>query len=383
MTEPILLTSPLSGFILSSRGLHADADPSLAQWEQAGEALGRGQGAMQWAIGDWLLYGEGRREWGDGYKAAVARFDRKYQTLLNHKWVAKGFEFSRRRENLPWSYHAEVVRLSPADQDRLLDEAAPDGDGRPRLSRSELRERARKIDRPAEKPPTLISLMHKIHDVLTDAAGQCPPEHVEHLQQYVEQLSGEVPEMAEPIGDADDAKPHVARNSGNNECYTPAAIVNAAREALGGLDLDPASCEEANAVVRAERFYAIADDGLSLPWAGRVFLNPPYSTDLISQFIGKLTWHVDAGDVEAAVVLVNNATETGWFADLVALSSAVVFPYGRVRFWKPAGDTGSPLQGQAIAYVGPEPERFLEAFAEIGWGAVLAKSLASSLSPSA
>lgn len=61
------------------------------------------------------------------------------------------------------------------------------------------------------------------------------------------------------------------------EHYTPAWIVEAAREVLGGaIDLDPASCELANRTVRAVRIFTRQDDGLERDWnAERVFLNPP------------------------------------------------------------------------------------------------------------
>ena len=34
------------------------------------------------------------------------------------------------------------------------------------------------------------------------------------------------------------------------------------------------SCQE---TVKAKRYFTAEDDGLSQPWAGRVWLNPPYS----------------------------------------------------------------------------------------------------------
>lgn len=61
------------------------------------------------------------------------------------------------------------------------------------------------------------------------------------------------------------------------EHYTPGNIVEAARATMGGIDLDPFSCELANRSVRATEHYSLANgrDGFVLPWTGRVFCNPP------------------------------------------------------------------------------------------------------------
>jgi len=68
-------------------------------------------------------------------------------------------------------------------------------------------------------------------------------------------------------------------SSSTQEHYTPSLIVEAARKVLGGIELDPASCEEAQETVRAERFIALPRDGLAESWAARtVFLNPPGGT---------------------------------------------------------------------------------------------------------
>ncbi len=44
---------------------------------------------------------------------------------------------------------------------------------------------------------------------------------------------------------------------------------------MGRIDLDPASCEAANAVVRAPKIFTARDNGFTREWNGRVLLNPP------------------------------------------------------------------------------------------------------------
>ena len=63
--------------------------------------------------------------------------------------------------------------------------------------------------------------------------------------------------------------------SKNDSHMTPAEIVEAARETLGWIDLDPATTLEANQLVAAKAIFTEDDDGLEQQWSGRVFLNPP------------------------------------------------------------------------------------------------------------
>jgi ParB family chromosome partitioning protein len=160
--------------------------------------------------------------------------------------------------------------------------------------------------------------------------------------------------------------PHVLHNSGENEWYTPQRIIEAARAVLGGIDLDPASSLEANTVVGASRFYTREDDGLAQDWKGRVWLNPPYVSNLVERFSDKLRVEYVADRVEAACLLVNNATETGWWQRTIQVANAACFPKGRISYWHPGRVSKTPLQGQSILYFGPDTKAFNREFSQMG-----------------
>lgn len=166
-------------------------------------------------------------------------------------------------------------------------------------------------------------------------------------------------------------KPHVANNSGCNEWYTPERYIELARNVLGEIDLDPASSDLANETVKARLFYSEDNDGLTKPWRGRVWMNPPYSADLVSKFAEKFVDEYNDGNITEGIVLVNNATETAWFAGMVEAATAVCFPRGRIRYQSPTRESLAPLQGQAFLYFGENGDKFLQVFSEIGWGAVI------------
>ena len=71
--------------------------------------------ARQWWLGDgWNVC-----QWGDG-KEACERIGVNYQTAQNCGNVASKIKFSRRRENLTLSHHAEVCAIKEeAKQDRF------------------------------------------------------------------------------------------------------------------------------------------------------------------------------------------------------------------------------------------------------------------------
>lgn len=107
--------------------------------------------------------------------------------------------------------------------------------------------------------------------------------------------------------------------------------------------------------------------GLSKPWVGRVWMNPPYSADLVGQFTAMLTEEFLEGGVAAAIVLVNNATETQWFQRCVKAASFVCFPSGRIKYLHSRGEPkNKPLQGQAFLYFGAHGHEFCDEFSQFG-----------------
>lgn len=155
------------------------------------------------------------------------------------------------------------------------------------------------------------------------------------------------------------------REHDGDEWYTPPEHVELARAVLGKIDLDPASCDVAQGTVKAERFYTKDDDGLARAWRGNVWCNPPYSYPLVEQFTDKMLAEYDAGNVSAAIFLVNNCTDTAWFHRLLSRFPAC-FTKGRVRFVYPGLERFATRQGQAFFYLGKQTDEFCREFGRIG-----------------
>jgi phage N-6-adenine-methyltransferase len=151
---------------------------------------------------------------------------------------------------------------------------------------------------------------------------------------------------------------------GEYEWYTPLEILEAVRSVLGGIDLDPASCEDAQATVRAARFFTEEDDGLAQDWTGRVFLNPPFAHPTVKYFAEKFLASFQAGAI-TGVFLSNACTDTPWWQAL-AKAGPVCFPAGRIRFHGPHDHGQSPTLGQTLIYLGDEVPRFRDVFSTFG-----------------
>ena len=155
------------------------------------------------------------------------------------------------------------------------------------------------------------------------------------------------------------------------EWYTPKVYIDSVYKVLGHIDLDPASSMLANNTVGALSYYTIDDDGLDQDWYGKVWMVPPFSPGMSSKFCMKLAEHVREGDITEAIVLVRNATDTGWFHEVAALSSAMVLHRKRIKFVSPIGNYEKSLIsmfGQVFIYIGTKQNIFLNEFSQFGYG---------------
>jgi len=158
----------------------------------------------------------------------------------------------------------------------------------------------------------------------------------------------------------------VEKSTGEYEWNTPPEIIELARQVLGRITLDPASNPIAQKIIRATRFHTMENDGLSVPWRGRVWLNPPYAQPLVGQFVEKLVQHIAAGDVTSAILLVDNKTDTQWFDRAASTATRFCFTRGRINFLRPDGSPGSPTNGSVLLYFGDDAALFAKTFRQIG-----------------
>ena len=165
--------------------------------------------------------------------------------------------------------------------------------------------------------------------------------------------------------------------SASNEWFTPSIYVEAARNVMGKIDLDPASCHDANVIVQAMHYYTKEENGLSKPFYGCVWCNPPYGTkngrSNQGMWVRRLIEDYEQGHIEQAIILTNAATDTRWFHALFAYP--ICFTEGRINYFSPIHKTdiamsrperGTNTHGSAFTYLGENRSRFIEIFSQFG-----------------
>ncbi len=142
-----------------------------------------------------------------------------------------------------------------------------------------------------------------------------------------------------------------ARNSSVGESWeTPEEILLALYQAFK-FDLDPCSPRKDGPVKARQRFTA-EDDGLTLPWFGRVFVNPPYGR-ILGSWVEKARTEFDEGRARAVVLLIPARTDTAYWHEHITGSASVWFLRGRLKFSH--GRQSAPFPSALIVW-GASPE---------------------------
>ena len=144
------------------------------------------------------------------------------------------------------------------------------------------------------------------------------------------------------------------------EHRTPARIVELVRQTFHGeIDLDPCATED-RGYWFANRNVCLPDNGLLVPWYGRVYVNPPFDT--LGEWCGKAAYsrHILGAEV---MVLMPARTDTAYWHQYVTQAQAVCFLRGRLRFGDATASCPFPV---ALAYWGRAPWGFHEIWGKEG-----------------
>lgn len=179
--------------------------------------------------------------------------------------------------------------------------------------------------------------------------------------QQLRKVEAELSQKSDPVtAPTNGSKMAVHFSSDSPEHYTPAEIITAAIECMGAIDLDPCSNSKTVPNVPALDHFTVDDDGLSRPWFGRIYMNPPYGR-VIPDWVAKLKSEFDAGNVTEAIALVPSRTDTQWFRLLDCYPCCYV--EGRLTF---IGNEASAPFPSAIFYLGEDMEKFYWSFRHLG-----------------
>jgi phage N-6-adenine-methyltransferase len=138
-----------------------------------------------------------------------------------------------------------------------------------------------------------------------------------------------------------------AFSSETDEWSTPRETFRQLDAEFGPFTLDVCATSE-NA--KCERFYTREEDGLSQPWAGRIWMNPPYG-DAIGAWMER-AYH--AGQAGATVVcLVPARTDTAWWHDW-AMKGEIRFLRGRLKFGN--ATNSAPFPSAVVLFSGAKSD---------------------------
>lgn len=129
-----------------------------------------------------------------------------------------------------------------------------------------------------------------------------------------------------------------------DEWYTPRYIFDALGETF---DLDVACPAEGPRHVPAIAW--LSTGGLSIPWSGFVWMNPPFGHQST-----KRRWLRKFFDHRNGIALVPDRTSAPWFQEFGPRADAILWVSPKIKFERPDGTRGEwPGTGTALFAAGP------------------------------
>lgn len=306
-------------------------------------------------IGQKLIEVKARLEHGRFYGWLRAEFDWTPMTANRFMHVADRFKSN----NLLDSFAPSALYLlaAPSAPDSARDEALDRAASGETITHQTAREIVSN-----HRPPRVIVAPQEDDDGEIDDALDPPMEPAQVADLRAGRIAGRIVE-----GDPIDPYTTVAmrfnggmRSSDSPEWYTPQHIIDLVIELFDRIDLDPCSNSHETPNVPALAHYTAADDGLALPWHGRIYMNPPYG-DEVTAWVNRIIQAYQDSEIAEGIALLPARIDTNWFQPL--WDYPMCFIKGRLKF---SGSENSAPFPSVLVYFGVDVERFCDVFEEIG-----------------
>jgi len=295
-------------------------------------------------------------------------------------------EFNRQREKTPGQLVNEFEEMMEIEEERARErkahgETAPGQNACGNVSTSE-RHQNKAREQAAEKIDADVSgrTLEKGKEVKEKAeqGDDTAEEAWEDLKNGDESFHGAYTAVQESSDDSEDTAQQdtdssddsqdtadasddleVLTSQETDEWSSPREVVEPLDGAVGGFDLDPCSGAESSPFAAAT--YTEADDGLTQPWSGSVWVNPPYSG--VADWVNKADAAVTDGDADCVVFLCKGDSSTDWWQTAAAAATAVCAVDHRLSFGD--GSNSAPFASHIFVF-GDGSEELRETLSEFG-----------------
>lgn len=141
----------IGSFRLNPTGMVITAEVTREEWEAFYRGIQKIRRAMQWIVGDWMLYGA-ERGWVTSYEDMATLTGLKDVTVKNYTYVCRSIPASLRSDKLSFAHFQEVAPLEDGVKAEWLNHAVKN-----KLSVRQLRQHIRRRSGlPDEATPALL-----------------------------------------------------------------------------------------------------------------------------------------------------------------------------------------------------------------------------------